>query len=66
MPEWITTDEGEALTGYTAFHIRRLIDSGEVNARKFGRTWQVDKKSLLAYVKKAVKLGEKRGPKTDR
>lgn len=64
MSEWITTAEAVEMTGYHPVHLRRIIRAGEVKARKFGPVWQVDKASLLAYVKKTAKLGEKRGPKT--
>ncbi len=63
MPDWITTKQAAELTGYHAKHVRRLILTGKVKAQKFGPTWQVDRRTLLAYVKAAHKLGEKRGPK---
>lgn len=66
MPEWITTTEAAELTGYTLRRVRQLAEGGKVKAQRWGRDWQVDKTSLLAYVKKAAALGEKRGPKTGR
>lgn len=63
MPEWITTAEAVKLSGYHINHVRRLIAAGKIRAQKFGPTWQVDRRALLAYVKAAEKLGEKRGPK---
>lgn len=66
MPNWITTSEAAELTGYSSNHVIRLIELGKVKGQRWGRDWQVDKTSLLAYAKKAAKLGEKRGPKTDR
>ncbi len=62
--EWITTTEAAELSGYHVDHVRRLILAGKVKAQKFGRDWQVDRASLLAYIRKAEKLGEKRGPKS--
>jgi excisionase family DNA binding protein len=64
MPEWITTAEAAKISGYHAEHIRKLIKSDRVKARKFGQVWQVDRASLLAYVRKSEKSGAKRGPKT--
>ncbi len=63
MPEWITTKQAAELTGYHRDHILRLIEGNKIKARKFATVWQVDKGSLLAYVKAAGRLGEKRGPK---
>ncbi|HLE80275.1 MAG TPA: helix-turn-helix domain-containing protein [Dehalococcoidia bacterium] len=63
--DWITTGEAAQMTGYHLEHIRRLIRQGEIKARKFGPTWQVSRASLLAYVRKAEKLGAKRGPKRE-
>lgn len=63
MADWITTSESAGLSGYTPEHVRRLVESGKVKGRKFGIVWQVDRASLLAYVKAAEKWGAKRGPK---
>ena len=57
--EYITTEESSRLTGYDPQHIRRLLRSGKVKGQKFGRTWMIDKQSLLAYLQ-----GEGRGPKS--
>lgn len=63
MADWITTAEAAQLSGYSTYHIRDLIRYGKVQAQKFGTVWQVDRRSLLAYVKTAGELGKKRGPK---
>ena len=63
MADWITTAEAAQLSGYSTYHIRDLICYGKVQAQKFGTVWQVDRRSLLAYVKSAGELGKKRGPK---
>jgi excisionase family DNA binding protein len=63
MAEWISVSEAAQITGYTPEHIRRLVSSGKVKGQRFASVWQVDRRSLLAYVKAAEKLGEKRGPK---
>ncbi len=57
--DWITTAEASRLTGYNNEHVRRLVRSGKVKARKFGIVWQVDRKSLMDYFK-----SEGRGPKS--
>ncbi len=63
MTEWITTKEAAELTGYTPKHVRRLVEAGKVDGQRFGNVWQVSKSSLIVYLRKANKLGEKRGPK---
>lgn len=63
MAEWITTKEASELSGYHAEHLRELIRDGKIKAQKFGEVWQVSKQSLLAYLRHAEKIGEKRGPK---
>ncbi len=65
MADWITTKEATQLSGYTLVHIRRLVSAGKVKGQRWGRDWQVDRQSLLAYVKRAEQLGEKRGPKIE-
>ena len=61
--DWLTTMEAAQLSGYHRDHILRLIEAGKVKARKFATVWQVDRHSLIAYMKQAEKLGKKRGPK---
>jgi excisionase family DNA binding protein len=64
--DWITTTEAAQLSGYHPEHIRRLVRSGDVEARKFGIVWQVNKTSLLAFVNAAAKSSDKRrGAKSD-
>ena len=48
---WITTDEGEELTGYTAPYIRQLARRGVVEARKVSGVWLLHEDSLLAYAR---------------
>ena len=62
--DWITTEEAVSLSGYNMLHLRRLIREGKVQGQKFGRTWMVDKNSLLDYLEKAKQSDDKRwGPK---
>ena len=62
--DWITTKEAVALSGYHPDHLRRLIRSNEIVARKFGIVWQVSHQSLLDYLRSAQDSGDKRrGPK---
>ena len=62
--EWITTTEAVKLSGYSRKHVIRLVEAGTVRGQRFGQVWQVSRSSLMAYVRKAEKLGAKRGPKT--
>lgn len=61
--DWITVREAANLSGYHIEHIRRLIRTGEIQARKFATVWQVERIALLAYLDRAKAKGEKRGPK---
>lgn len=63
VDDWITSAEAAELTGYTPKHVRRLVESGKVEGKRFGKVWQVSRSSLLAYARKVEKMGEKRGPK---
>lgn len=63
MP-FITTEEGQELTGFTREHITRLVRAGKVKGRRFGWVWQVDKESLLEYTKQAERNSDGRyGPR---
>lgn len=62
--DWITTKRAAELSGYSMKHVRWLITSGKVDGQRFGRDWQISEAGLLAYIRKAEKLGAKRGPKT--
>lgn len=67
MPEeWISTEEAAALSGYHPNHIRRLIRSGEIQARKWGAALMIHRESVEAYMKKAKTQGKRRGPKTNK
>ena len=61
--EWITVSDAAKMSGYNEEHITRLIREGKVTAKKFSIVWQVNRNSLEAYIAKAEKLGNKRGPK---
>jgi|YNPNPStandDraft_1061719.scaffolds.fasta_scaffold16519_5 excisionase family DNA binding protein len=61
--DWITTKQAAELSGYHPEHIRELVREGKVKAQKFGEVWQVDRGSLLTYLRNVEKLGERRGPK---
>lgn len=61
--EWLSVSDAAKLSGYHPEHIRTLIRSGRVEGRKFAIVWQVNRRSLMTYLKYAEKLGRKRGPK---
>ena len=54
---WLTTDEAEALTGYSIAYLRRLATQGRIAARKIGRDWVIYQESLLGYKKRMDALG---------
>jgi hypothetical protein len=61
--EWITVSEATKISGYNEDHVTRLIRAGKIKAKKFSIVWQVSRSSLLAYLARTEKLGNKRGPK---
>jgi excisionase family DNA binding protein len=64
--EWLTVHEAAKLSGYHPESIRELIRKGKIKARKFSIVYQVDQKSLLAYIEKVQVAGEKRGRKPEK
>lgn len=62
--EWLTVNEAAKISGYHPERIRELIRDNKIIAHKFSIVWQVDQKSLLAYLKRMHELGEKRGRKS--
>jgi excisionase family DNA binding protein len=61
--DWITTKEAARASGYTADHIRDLVQANRIKAQKFGEVWQISKASILAYAREQKERGEKRGRK---
>ena len=61
--EWLTIHEAADLSGYHPESIRELIRQGKIKARKFSIVYQVNRSSLLSFMKKAQTMGEKRGRK---
>ncbi len=63
MEDWLTTYDAARVSGYNPDYIRQLIRSKKVLGRKWGPSWQVSRKSLEEYIKKAEKMGGRRGAK---
>lgn len=63
MEEWLTTYEAAQLANLDPDYIRKLVRAEKIKARKWGQSWQVHRASLLAYVRRSGKMGNKRGPK---
>ncbi len=64
---WLTVQDAARLSKYRADHLRELIRSGKIKARKFGPLWAVDRESLLEYVAEALHSMDRRhGPKPKR
>jgi len=64
LDEWITTAEAAQISGYHLNHVRRLLKAGDLQGRKWGSAWMVNRKSLNNYLYKMGEKGGKRGPKT--
>ncbi len=63
MADWITTREAIELSGYHPDSLRRLVRAGSIGAKKWGREWMIDKRSLILFLKRQAELGAKRGRK---
>ncbi len=66
MADWITTTEAIQLSGFHPDHLRVLMREGKIKGQKWGRTWQVSRGSLLAYLRMQQSKGERRGRKPKR
>lgn len=65
--DWITTNEAAELSGYHPHYVRWLINEGRIEARKFGRTWMVNRPALDRFVEAGAASGDgRRVPKTRR
>lgn len=61
--EWLTTYAAARLADLDPDYIRKLIRAKKIVARKWGQSWQVQRASLLAYLRSSQGRGNKRGPK---
>jgi hypothetical protein len=57
---WLTTEQAETLTGYVQAYLRWLANQGRVEARKMGRDWLINQKSLTTYKAQMDALGDQR------
>jgi len=55
--EWITANEGAALTGYSPVTLRWLVREGRIRGLKRGGVWFLDRSSVLSYVEEMERLG---------
>ncbi len=58
--EWITTKEAAELTGYTDARFRQLAGKGIIVAKKRGRDWFLDKRSVLEWAESMKRLGKQK------
>lgn len=63
MEEWLTTFEAARLSGYELDYIRKLIRAKLIIGRKWGQSWQVNRRSLTEFLSQRVTQGKKRGRK---
>lgn len=61
--KWLTTYEAAHMANLDPDYIRKLVRAQKIVARKWGQSWQVQRTSLLAYIKKSRSIGNKRGPR---
>lgn len=63
--QWLTTEQAAELSGYHVDYVRKLLQSGKLDGRKWGQAWQVSRQSLVDYLATAEKSEDKRkGPKS--
>ncbi len=58
--DWITVNDAAEISGYNAEYLRRLIRNKKIKFRKFSFIYQVNRKSLIDYLKEAEKMVDKR------
>lgn len=58
--EWIPISQAAKISGYNAEYLRRLMRNGKVKFRKFSFIYQVNKQSLLNYLKEAENKADNR------
>ena len=46
MDDLLTTHEAAELLGYHPDHMRKLLQSGKVRGRQFGRSWMIDRSEV--------------------
>jgi hypothetical protein len=61
--DWITTAEAVIISGYHPERIRELLREGKIVGQKFGPVWQINRGSILKYLRIIEKSGKRRGPK---
>ena len=62
--DWITTQQAADESGYHLDYIRKLLQAGKLQGRKWGQAWQVSRQSLIDYLASASNQPDKRwGPK---
>lgn len=67
MPtDWISITEASQLTHYHPEYLRQLVREGKILSSRKGPMFWVDRRSLLAYLRKSEKAGKtdkRHGPK---
>jgi hypothetical protein len=58
--DWLTVNEAAELSGYNPEYLRRLMREQKIQHRKFSFIYQVNRGSLLEYLKKAESTEDKR------
>jgi excisionase family DNA binding protein len=60
LEDWLNTTEAAELTGYSQAYMRMLARRGEVEARKVGRDWLLNRQALLAFKARMDRLGPRK------
>jgi excisionase family DNA binding protein len=49
MTKWITTAEAADIMGVTVSYVRQLARNDRIRARRWGRDWQIERRSAEAF-----------------
>ncbi len=63
IDEWLSTYDAAKIAGFHPDHIRRLLRSKQLEARKWGNAWMIRRRSLSSYIADSKRRGKKRGPR---
>jgi hypothetical protein len=60
IENWVSVTDAAALSGYSVQGIRLLARQGDIQARKIGKVWVVNKADLLRYKAEMEALGKRK------
>jgi len=61
----VDTFDASRISGYELDYIRKLVRAKKILGRKWGQSWQNNRKSLSQFMNQRESAGQKRGAKTN-